>query len=102
MIRRDPLFGGLTRPAMLLGIPLVPLFLVGLPVILLSIWINFFLILSLVPILVSMKVFAKADPNKFRLHGLRLWCRVAPHRNRNAAFWKASTYSPVAFQKRKG
>jgi type IV secretion system protein VirB3 len=102
MIRRDPLFKGLTRPAMFFGVPLVPLALVVLPVILLSIWTNFLLIFSLVPIVIAMKVFAKADPNKFRLHGLRLWCRGIPHRNRNALFWKASSFSPIAFKKRKG
>ncbi|MEY2170721.1 MULTISPECIES: type IV secretion system protein VirB3 [unclassified Rhodanobacter] len=102
MIRRDPLFKGCTRPAMVFGVPLTPLVLVALPVILLAIWVNFLLALALIPIVIAMKVFAKADPNKFRLHALRLWCRFLPHRNRNGLFWKASTYSPIAFQKRKG
>jgi type IV secretion system protein VirB3 len=102
MIRRDPLFKGCTRPAMVFGVPLTPLVLVGIPVILISIWVNILLAVSLVPILIAMRIFAKADPHKFRLHGLRLWCRFMPHRNLNGLFWKASTYSPIAFKKRKG
>lgn len=100
MIRRDPLFKGCTRPAMLFGVPLVPLAVVVGVVILLSVWTTIFLVASLVPIVLVMKAIAKSDDQQFRLLFLKLWCRFAPHHNGNRRFWKSSAYAPIAFKKR--
>lgn len=97
---RDPLFKGCTRPAMLFGVPMVPLVVVSVVVILLSIWTSILLAVSLVPIVMVMRLITKSDDQQFRLLGLKFIFRFV-HRNKNANFWKASAYSPIAFQKRK-
>ena len=97
---RDPLFKGCTRPAMLFGVPLVPLAFVSGAIILLSIWTTIFLSFTLFPIILVMRQIAKSDDQQFRLLGLKMMFRVINY-NHNAKFWKASAYSPFAFQKRK-
>lgn len=97
---RDPLFKGCTRPAMMMGVPLVPLAVVSGAVILISVWTSILCIFSLVPIVITMRIIAKSDDQQFRLLGLKLLFRFI-NRNKNGSFWKASAYSPFAFQKRK-
>lgn len=101
MIQKDPLFKGCTRPAMVFGVPIVPLGIVVGTVILLTVWINMLVALSLIPLVFTMRMITKSDDQQFRLLGLKLWCRVLPHANRNALFWNASTYSPLILKKRK-
>ena len=97
---RDPLFKGCTRPAMMFGVPLVPLDAVSVVVILLSVWTTVFCAATLVPIILTMRQIAKSDDQQFRLLGLKLLFRGVNY-NHNAKFWKASAYSPFAFKKRK-
>lgn len=97
---RDPLFKGCTRPAMVFGVPLVPLAVVSGVVILLSVWTTIFLSLLLFPIILTMRQIAKSDDQQFRLLGLKILFRTINY-NHNARFWKASAYSPIAFSKRK-
>jgi type IV secretion system protein VirB3 len=97
---RDPLFKGCTRPAMMFGVPLVPLASVSVVVILLSVWTTIFFAATLVPIILTMRQIAKSDDQQFRLLGLKLLFRGINY-NHNAKFWKASVYSPLAFKKRK-
>jgi type IV secretion system protein VirB3 len=97
---RDPLFKGCTRPAMYLGVPLVPLVVVTVVVILISVWTTLFVTFTLIPIVIVMRQIAKSDDQQFRLLGLKLLFRGV-HYNHNAKFWRASTYSPIAFKKRK-
>lgn len=97
---RDPLFKGCTRPAMVFGVPLVPLAAVSVVVILLSVWTTVFFAATLVPIVLVMRQIAKSDDQQFRLLGLKLLFRGINY-NHNGKFWKASAYSPFSFQKRK-
>ena len=97
---RDPLFKGCTRPAMLLGVPLVPLAIVSVVVILLSIWTTIFFSALLIPLILTMRQIAKSDDQQFRLLGLKVLFRGI-HYNYNGKFWAASVYSPFAFKKRK-
>lgn len=98
---RDPLFKGCTRPAMLLGVPLVPLMVVMGGLIILSTWTTILLgIVVAPPAFLAMRYIAKDDDQAFRLLALRLRFRVLSP-NRNARFWRASTYSPFQFTKRK-
>ncbi len=97
---RDPLFKGCTRPAMVFGVPLVPLAAVAVVVILLSVWTTIFVAFALIPIIVVMRQIAKKDDQQFRLLGLKILFRTI-NTNKNGRFWKASTYSPFAFKKRK-
>ena len=100
MIRQDPLFKGCTRPAMFLGVPVVPLFVsVGI-VVILSIWIKLLLLVVVLPIVLIMRLIVKKDDQQFRLLWLKFWCRVVPHINKNRYFWRASCYSPICFKKR--
>ncbi len=97
---RDPLFKGCTRPAMMFGVPLVPLAVVGGVVILISVWTTILFAFTLIPIVITMRIIAKSDDQQFRLLGLKLLFRWV-NRNKNGRFWKASAYSPIAFTKRK-
>lgn len=97
---RDPLFKGCTRPAMVFGVPLVPLAAVSVVVILISVWTTIFFSATLVPIVLVMRQITKTDDQQFRLLWLKAVFRVM-NPNRNAKFWKASAYSPFSFQKRK-
>lgn len=97
---RDPVFKGCTRPAMLFGVPLVPLAGVGLMVILISVWTKIFFSVILGPIILVMRYIAQKDDQQFRLLSLRLLFRLF-HYNRNRLFWQASVYSPVLFKRRK-
>jgi type IV secretion system protein VirB3 len=97
---RDPLFKGCTRPAMMFGVPLVPLAAVTVVVILLAVWTTILLVFLLLPIILTMRQITKSDDQQFRLLGLKLLFRGVNY-NRNAKFWKASAYSPFAFKKRK-
>jgi len=95
---RDPLFKGCTRPAMLFGVPLVPLCLVGCSIILLSIYTTLLLLTMLIPVILVMRFIVKEDDQKFRLIGKKIIFRV---NNTNGRFWKSSAYSPLEFRKRK-
>lgn len=97
---RDPLFKGCTRPAMVFGVPLVPLAAVAVVVILISVWTTIFFSVTLIPIILVMRQITKSDDQQFRLLWLKAVFRIM-NPNRNAKFWKASTYSPISFQKRK-
>ena len=97
---RDPLFKGCTRPAMLLGVPIVPLASVGIIIILISVWTTIFFATILIPVIPIMRQIARSDDQQFRLLGLKLLFRGI-HYNHNRTFWKASVYSPLSFKKRK-
>ena len=100
MIRRDPLFKGCTRPALFLGVPVVPLVAVAGIVIALAIWFTVLLLVLLPPLVLAMRMIVQADEQQFRLLRLKLICRW---RHANGRFWgRVSTYSPLTFQRRRG
>lgn len=85
---------------MVMGVPVVPLAIVGMAIILIAIWTTILLTILLVPAIVLMRLIAQHDDQQFRLLGLRILFRFV-HRNRNAQFWTSSAYSPLQFDKRK-
>lgn len=95
----DPLFKGCTRPAMFLGVPLVPLLIAGVIILLLSLWVTIFLIILLLPMILVMRWIVKSDDQQFRLLELKCLFRLV-NRNYNDSFWQASTYAPLQFKKR--
>lgn len=98
--RGDPLFKGCTRPAMIFGVPVVPLVVVAGIIIILAVWTTI-LVAVLIPVaILIMRQIVKKDDQQFRLLGLRMRFRLVAM-NRNARFWKASAYSPVGFKKRR-
>ena len=97
---RDPLFKGCTRPAMMFGVPLVPLISVVAVILTINVWTRIYFAFSMIPIVLIMKQIAKSDDQQFRLLGLKMRFRIISY-NHNQKFWKASAYSPFAFKKRK-
>jgi type IV secretion system protein VirB3 len=103
---RDPIFTGCTRPAMLGGVPIVPLILIGGVTLLLSVWLYYLvngyvslgLILSTIPIVLWMRQTTKTDDQRLRqvLMRARMRLRHGPSR----AMWGAISYGPLTFTKR--
>ena len=98
---RDPLFKGCTRPAMMFGVPLVPLAAVTAVVVLVSVWTTVLCVVVLFPVIPVMRYIASKDDQQFRLLGLKMRFRFTSFFNRNTRFWKASAYSPLQFKRRK-
>lgn len=95
----DPLFGGSTRPAMVLGIPLKPAMMVGGFILLMGVYFHLGIWLLMVPIGLAMRAIVATDDQMFRLLWLRFYCRVV-RRNGNATFWQASSYAPLQSRRR--
>lgn len=103
---RDPIFTGCTRPAMLGGVPIVPLILIGGVTLLLSVWLYYLvsgyvslgLILCTIPIVLWMRQTTKADDQRLRqvLMRARMRFRQGPSRS----IWGAISYGPLTFTKR--
>jgi type IV secretion system protein VirB3 len=100
---REPIFKGATRPAMKLGIPLVPLVLLfgtGMLLILwggtlLSWWIAPAVLCVFVPSLLWMRWVTSRDDQ--RLRQMFLAAKLRLH-NRNRRFWQARSYAPTLYR----
>lgn len=99
---QDPFFRGCTRPAMLLGVPLVPIVLLTSAFSLLAVWsaflISAYVLLVLAPLypplLLAMRHATKQDDQRLRQLWLRLrmrWLGGACRRR-----WGAYSYAPCA------
>lgn len=99
MIRRDPIFKGCTRPAMLWGVPITPLIICFGAITLLGLWTNLLLLALFVPAYLVMRLVVRNDDQQFRLLWLKARCRLIA-RDRNARFWRASAYAPHRFTRR--
>ncbi|ACB28246.1 type IV secretion system protein VirB3 [Methylobacterium radiotolerans] len=97
---KDPLFKGCTRPAMIMGVPVVPFVIVGGGLMLVTIWTSIFCIVLVPVAIMVMRHITKSDDQQFRLLGLKIFFRLINY-NRNGSFWQSSAWSPVAFKKRK-
>ncbi len=87
---------------MIFGVPNVPFSIVFGVVMLISFWTTILLALMLIPIVIVMREITKTDDQQFRLIWIKIVCRYNFwNYNHNKAFWKATAYSPIAFQKRK-
>jgi type IV secretion system protein VirB3 len=99
----EAIYKGATRPAMKLGIPLVPLVLLfgtGMLLVmwggvLISWWIAFGVVVSFVPALVWMRLVTAKDDQRFRQMFLALKLRLHDH---NRRLWHARSYSPTLFR----
>lgn len=96
-MREYPLFKGLTRPAMFLGVPIIPLFLAMAFVILISIYIqNLFLAFFCIPLYFVMKEMTKRDDFIFRLYFLKIRFFTNPLSKK---FHNNKTYSAMSYSK---
>lgn len=93
------MFRGCTRPAMFLGVPVVPFFIGAGGCLLLALYINLFLLVLLPLVIAVMAQMAKRDEMVFRLLGLNLWLRIGV---RNLAHnRRAWAFSPNEPRRRK-
>lgn len=99
MLQQDPLFVGPTRPTVILGVPYEALIAEGLITSLAFMASGSLLyLLVFVPIHAVSYLVCKAEPRAFQL--ILLWL-ATKGKNQNRAFWGASSYSPLATQKKK-
>lgn len=98
---RDPVFKGCTRPPMFMGVPLTPLIVFCGPVVILAMYTTLMWLALLPPLIGVLRMIAKNDDQQFRLLGLKVLFRTADYFRGNSRFWKAASYSPIEFEKRK-
>lgn len=104
---RDPFFRGCTRPAMFMGVPMVPLLLVSGAFLLLAMWcfylvspyVTLVLLMLYVPLLVTMRTMTKKDDQ--RLRQLMMRARMRLRHGPSRAFWGATSFSPFRYKCRK-
>jgi type IV secretion system protein VirB3 len=99
----EAIYKGATRPAMLLGVPLVPLVLLaGIGMlgvlwggILVSGWLALAVVLALLPVLLWMRFVTAQDDQRFRLWFVAFKLRL---HDRNHRFWRARSYAPTLYR----
>jgi type IV secretion system protein VirB3 len=102
-MQAEAIYKGATRPAMKLGIPLVPLVVVfgsGMLLImwggiLVSGWIALGVLVSFVPVLFWMRWLTSRDDQRFRQIFIAAKLRLS---DRNRRFWRARSYSPTLYR----
>jgi len=92
-----PLFKGCTRAATVMGVPMVPLLIMGMFVAILAMKFSLWCWLLAPPLWFVMFQITKYDDRAFRIWGLWFETKM---RNSNKAFWKASSYGPADYRKR--
>jgi type IV secretion system protein VirB3 len=98
----EAIYKGATRPAMKLGIPLVPLvvlFGTGMLLIMwggifLSWWVSLGVLVAIVPALAWMRFVTARDDQRFRQMFVAAKLRL---HDRNRRFWRARSYSPTLY-----
>jgi type IV secretory pathway VirB3-like protein len=102
---RDPIFKGCTRPALLLGVPLIPciitvgvLFLLGMWLVQLAslLW-GLAVLMSIIPVVITLRAITKQDDQ--RLNQLFIWAMLRLG-NRSQPFWGAVSYAPKRYKSR--
>ncbi len=105
---RDLIFKGCTRPAMLAGVPLVPMVLVMVTAFLTSMWSFYFvsgylvvvIALSTLAAILSMRAITKRDDQ--RLRQVLLQARMRLRHRTNRTLWGAISYGPFSYKVRRG
>ena len=80
---RDVLYKALTRPPMLMGIPIYPLVIVGGLIFLISTWFSLILLALLLPAYLILKVLTKIDEKMFQVIGTKRHLFVRKIRNKS-------------------
>jgi type IV secretion system protein VirB3 len=99
-------FKGCTRPAMVFGVPLVPLLLVAGVFLMAAMWafyllspyVSLILMLVLAPLITVMRQMTQQDDQRLRQVMLRARMRL---RHANRALWGAISYAPLRYKKRR-
>ncbi|KRG67590.1 hypothetical protein ABB28_16530 [Stenotrophomonas chelatiphaga] len=96
-MHKNVVFRGCTRPAMFLGVPYVPFFMVAGGLLLLSMYWNLWVLLAIPVAVFIMRQMAKRDEMIFRLMGLRLQFKFrARNLQDHDGMW---VFSPNAYRK---
>ena len=92
-------FKGCTRPATIMGVPMMPLFVVVSSIILLAFWTQIIpLVILVVPAIFILKFMAKEDDQQFNQLAVRLRTR---RQNKNSKFWgRACSYQPCSYTRK--
>ncbi|MDI7776577.1 VirB3 family type IV secretion system protein [Asticcacaulis sp. EMRT-3] len=104
---RDPIFKGCTRPAMFLGVPMMPFLMVtgvcllagGWLMYLISPVVSLFIGLTYVAIVAVMRQVTRKDDQ--RLHQLLMRARMRHRHGAARRRWDALSFAPLAYKKRK-
>jgi type IV secretion system protein VirB3 len=93
------MFRGCTRPAMFLGVPVMPFFAGVGAVLLITVWSRNYFLIAFIPVVIFiMRAMAKRDEMIFRLMGLKLQFRLRTRNIRDhGGMW---VYSPNEYRKR--
>ena len=99
----EAIYKGATRPAMKMGIPLVPLVVLFGTGMLLILWVGTLVtwwvvpvvLAAVVPALAWMRFVTRQDDQRFRQLAVALKLRV---RNRNRRFWRSRSYAPYVYR----
>ncbi|MGC4097981.1 MAG: VirB3 family type IV secretion system protein [Nitrospira sp.] len=105
---RDPIFKGCTRPAMLAGVPLVPMVLSMIASFLAGMWSFYFLSGYLVVVIafstsamiISMRDMTKRDDQRIRQ--MLLQARMRLRHRTSRSLWSAISYGPLHYKVRWG
>lgn len=103
-LRAEVIYKGATRPAMKLGVPLVPLVLLFGSAMLTVMWIGPLLtwwvlpvvLAAVMPSLAWMRFVTRRDDQRFRQWAL--WLRLAL-RDRNSRFWRSRSYAGYLYRR---
>jgi type IV secretion system protein VirB3 len=103
-MQAEAIYKGATRPAMKLGIPLVPLVVLFSVGMLLIMWggilvswsIALAVLIAVVPALLWMRFVTSKDDHRFRQMFLAMKLRL---HDRNRRFWHARSYSPTLYRR---
>lgn len=99
MLNQEILYKGLTRPAVLFGVPMVPLFCVIAIFILFSVYFNMLFIAGLIPAIFIMREMSKKDEFIFRLVFLKMKFFTIPASKRfyGLKAYNSQSYSKMSF-----
>lgn len=107
MANGDRIFKGATRPAMMLGVPIIPFILVCGLFLIATLWGTIFMglgvglsvLLVMAVVLAALRQITSSDDH--RLNQWLMYLRGWPFR-RNKAYWRAHAASPIDLKKRGG
>lgn len=92
-------FKGCTRPALFMGVPMTPLFVMMAVIALLAFWTGIIpLLILIVPFIFVMRLMTRDDDQQFNQIGIRLRTR---RQNRNMKFWgNACSFQPCSYTRK--
>lgn len=97
----EPLFKGLTRPAMIFGVPIAPFLLVIGGIIIIGLWTNILIWALAIPMLFLLKFLTKIDDFIFRLSFLKIKMFTSPASKKAHKFktYSTNTYDEIIYKK---